>query len=189
MVRLAHGGGEAVNGKIQRTEEKPIMVECKRTSINKTTNSEQGFTLIEVAIASIITMVSLAFLASLFTLALSQNRQVRNYSTSLALAQRKLEELNAVERDDTILNIGGGLGKTTSEIVEGYYEVLYVDPTDGNITPVIPEGATPIYNVYWKVEEDPELENTKILSVRVEATQPGYGKTREETTLTSARSW
>lgn len=165
-------------------------VECKTANISKATKGEEGFTLIEVAIASIITMVSLAFLASLFTLALAQNRQVRNYSTSLALAQQKLEELNAIEIEDENEHrddVGGALTEETK--VDGYYAVVHVDPATGDVTEDIPEGVTPIYYIYWKIEEDPEMTNTRLMSVRVVALQPGYGRTREETTLTSARSW
>ena len=49
--------------------------------------TENGFSLIEVAIASVITMGSLVFLASLFTLAMAQNRMVKQYTTAVALAQ------------------------------------------------------------------------------------------------------
>lgn len=163
------------------------MAESSKVIIHRTDNGEAGFTLIEVAIASIITMVSLAFLASLFTLALSQNRQVRNYSTSLALAQQKLEELNSIERDDSRLTYGGELTEETK--VTNYYDVVHVNPATGTITTIIPEGVTPIYFRYWKIEADPELPSTRIMSVRVVALQPGYGRTKEETTLMTARSW
>lgn len=162
------------------------MVEDNKANISKA-KGEEGFTLIEVAIASIITMISLVFLASLFTLALAQNRQIRNYSTTLALAQQKLEELNSIERDDTRLNFGGGLTESTK--VQNYYDVVHVDPTTGTITNQIPQGVTPIYFVYWRIEADPQLENTRLMSVRVVALQSGYGETKEETTLTTARSW
>lgn len=163
------------------------IVQLRIAPAGRTTDGEEGFTLIEVAIASIITMISLAFLASLFTLALAQNRQVRNYSTTVALAQQKLEELNSIERDDERLEFGGELTEEDKE--DNYFEVVHVDPVTGVVTTDIPEGVTPIYYVYWRIEPDPQLPSTKIMSVRVVALQPGYGRTREETTLTTARSW
>jgi prepilin-type N-terminal cleavage/methylation domain-containing protein len=51
---------------------------------------EKGFTLIEVAVASIIMTVGLIFLAGLFTLAISQNKLVKQSTTTTMVAQQKL---------------------------------------------------------------------------------------------------
>ena len=59
----------------------------------------------------------------------------------------------------------------------------------GVVTTVIPQGATPIYDRYWMVENDSSLNNTVLITVRVKARQPSMGKTAEETTLTTVRSW
>lgn len=149
--------------------------------------TESGFSLIEVAIASVITMGGLVFLASLFTLAMAQNRMVKQYTTAVALAQEKLEELNAIETSDKRLKVGGGLTEKLKQT--NYYDTVYVDPVTGTITNVIPQGVTPIYDRYWMVEQDADLSNAVLISVRVQARQPSIGRTAEETTLASERSW
>lgn len=150
-------------------------------------NNESGFTMIEVSVASIITMVGLVFLATLFTLTIGQNRHVKQVSTATALAQQKLEELNSIEPSDKRLSVGGGLDDASKKT--DYFDVLYVDPATGEITTVIPTGGTPIYDRYWQVENDPTLTRARLLTVRVKARQPGVGKTPEETKLTTIRSW
>jgi type II secretory pathway pseudopilin PulG len=153
-------------------------------------NGEAGFTILEVAIASVISTVGLVFLATLFTLGIAQNRMVKQYTTATSLAQQKLEEINAVERTDTRLTVGGGLAKDDTDPKQtGYYDTVYVNPETGTVTNVIPQGATPIYDRYWKVENDPSFNNTRIISVRVTARQPTVGRKSEETTLTTVRSW
>lgn len=153
-------------------------------------NGEAGFTILEVAIASVISTVGLVFLATLFTLGIAQNRMVKQYTTATSLAQQKLEEINAVERTDTRLTVGGGLAKDDTDPKQiGYFDTVYVNPETGTVTNVIPQGATPIYDRYWKVENDPSFNNTRIISVRVTARQPTVGRKSEETTLTTVRSW
>lgn len=149
--------------------------------------TENGFSLIEVAIASVITMGGLVFLASLFTLAMAQNRMVKQYTTAVALAQEKLEELNAIETSDSRLKIGGGLTEATKQAK--YFDPVYVDPETGTVTSIIPPGVTPIYDRYWMVEQDADLTNAVLISVRVQARQPGIGRTAQETTLATERSW
>ena len=151
-------------------------------------NNESGFSLVEVAIASLITASGLVFLAGLFTLAMSQNRMVKQYTTTVALAQEKLEELNAIETSDDRLVIGGGLDEATKQ--NNYFDTVYVNPDTGQVTTIIPAGVTPIYNRYWQIEQDASLAaNAVIISVRVESQQPSVGRKAEETTLTTERSW
>jgi Tfp pilus assembly protein PilV len=152
-------------------------------------SDESGFTVLEVAIASVITTVGLVFLASLFTLGIAQNRMVKQYSTATALARQKLEELNAVEKTDARLTVGGGLNITGDPGVNNYKDTVYVNPDTGTVTTIIPQGATPIYDRYWKIEADTQLNNTYLLSVRVVARQPTVSRRSEETTLTTVRSW
>jgi type II secretory pathway pseudopilin PulG len=150
-------------------------------------NNESGFTLIEVAVASVIMMVGLVFLASLFTLAMAQNHLVKQETTTTALAQWKLEEMNAIEPTDDRLNAGGGLTEAAKQ--NTYFDTVYVNPDTGDVTTTIPTGATPIYDRYWLVENDASLTNTRLITVRVKSRQPSMGKTAEETTLTTVRSW
>ena len=152
-------------------------------------NDEAGFTVLEVAIAAVISTVGLVFLATLFTLGIAQNRMIKQYSTATALARQKLEELNAIEKTDARLTVGGGLNVTGDAGATGYKDTVYVNPETGIVTTIIPQGATPIYDRYWKIEADSQLNNTYILSVRVVARQPTVGHRNEETTLTTVRSW
>ena len=161
----------------------------RENSIPVKQSDEAGFTVLEVAMAAVITMVSLSFLAGLFTLGIAQNRMVKQYTTTTALARQKLEELNAIERSDARLAVGGGLNVSGDPAATSYNDTVYVDPATGTVSTTIPQGATPIYDRYWKVEADPQLTTTFIISVRVVARQPSIGRTAEETTLTTARGW
>lgn len=149
-------------------------------------NEEKGFTLIEVAVASVITTVGLMFLATLFTLAISQNRFIKQFTSTTMLAQQKLEELNAIERNDPRLAVGGDL--TESAKKAGYNDLTFVDDK-GTVSTTIPAGESPNYRRYWKVEPDPTLTQAVIISVRVVAVHASRGRTPEETTLTTVRSW
>ncbi|MBI3650862.1 MAG: hypothetical protein HY231_07405 [Acidobacteria bacterium] len=149
-------------------------------------NTERGFTLMEVAVASLITMGGLVFLASLLTLAIGQNRHVKQSTATTMIAQQKMEEMNTLEKTDTRLTIGGGTDEATKKT--GYWDQIYVKDS-GLITTDIPAGETPHYLRYWKVEADPTLDRTVIISVRVVAVQPAKGRKSEETTLASVRSW
>jgi len=154
-------------------------------------NDQGGFTLIEVAVASIITMVGLVFLASLFTLAITQNRVVKQFTSTTALAQEKIEELNAIDFGDKKLNVGGDLDDQVSVDEVSYFDEVFVDDKTGDVKTgaQIPQGQVPHYRRYWRVENDPELLNTVIISVRVAALQAGRNTgMAEETTLATVRS-
>ena len=156
-----------------------------------TENDQGGFTIIEVAVASIITMVGLIFLASLFTLAMTQNRVVKQFTSTTALAQEKIEELNAIDYGDKKMKVGGELEAQISVDDVVYFDEVFIDDQTGDVKTgaQIPQGQVPHYRRYWRIENDPELMNTLIISVRVAALQAGRntGMT-EETTLATVRS-
>lgn len=161
--------------------------------------NEQGFSLIEVAIASVITMVGLVFLASLFTLAIGQNRIVKQYTATTALAQQKLEELMAIETNDPRLVIPAGQafvgGLTEATKADNYFDSLCEDSAGRPSTDC--SGQVPTYTRFWKIENDPGgLDRAVVIAVRVVSTQAGRsGKVvgtsspNEETTLTTVRSF
>jgi Tfp pilus assembly protein PilV len=154
---------------------------------------EQGFSLIEVAIASVITMVGLVFLAGMFTLAMSQNRMVKQHTTTTALAQQKLEELMAIEKNDARLVIPGGqavVGNLTEAgKVTSYYDSLCLNDA-GSPTTDCSGGGVASYRRYWKVENDPGgFDRAIVIAVRVVALQAARGTLNEETTLTTVRSF
>ena len=154
-------------------------------------NDQGGFTLIEVAVASVITMLGLVFLASLFTLAITQNRVVKQFTSTTTLAQEKIEELNAIDYGDKRLNVGGDLDDQVSVNDVDYFDEIFIDDQTGEVNTCaqIPEGQDPHYRRFWRVENDPELLDTVIISVRVAALQAGRNTgMAEETTLATVRS-
>lgn len=154
-----------------------------------TEKNQAGFTIIEVAVASVISMIGIIMLAGLFTLAISQNRLVKQYTSTTILAQEKREELNAVENNDNRLKPGGSL--TAEAAVNGinYYDSVYVEDS-GIVITNVPQGQTPHYRRFWSIQADPELRNTVVIAVRVVSLQPGRNVNRaEETTLSTVRSW
>lgn len=154
-------------------------------------NNQGGFTLIEVAVASVITMIGLVFLASLFTLAITQNRVVKQFTSTTTLAQEKIEELNAIDYGDKRLNVGGDLDDQVSVNDVDYFDEIFIDDQTGEVKTgaQIPEGQVPHYRRFWRVENDPELLDTVIISVRVAALQAGRNTgMAEETTLATVRS-
>jgi prepilin-type N-terminal cleavage/methylation domain-containing protein len=153
--------------------------------------NERGFTLIEVAVASVISMTGLVFLATLFTLAIAQNKHVKQATSSVTFAQEKIEKLSAIPNTDTRLTNGGDLNNaTTVTLADGttisYSDTIYVDES-GTVTVPAPNNVIPTYNRYWKIEPDATMGNSIIVSVRVAAVNPGRGKLPEETTLATIR--
>ena len=155
-------------------------------------NNENGFTLIEVAIASVITMVGLIFLASLFTLSISQNRLVKNFTATTALAQQKLEELNALPASDARLAVGGSLTAGVAAGGLNYFDTVSInDAGEVYVDDEIPSGMPVHYNRFWRIEAETNalFPNTFIISVRVVSTAPGRNSgAAESTTLATVRS-
>jgi hypothetical protein len=136
-------------------------------------------------------MIGLFFLASLFTLAITQNRVVRQFTSTLALAQAKIEELNAIDPIDARLRLGGDLTNRNTTNGVDYFDAVYVDEHGKIFTGnQIPQSQAPQYTRFWMVEEDAELDNAVIISVRVVSLQPGRNTgAPEEATLATVRSW
>lgn len=149
--------------------------------------NEEGFTIIEVVVASLVMTVALLFLASLFTLSITQNRLNDHFSSTSALAKQKIEELLAIENNDVRLQVGGGLTEGTKR--DAYWDRIYVDSA-GTITTTIPDGQAPNYARYWLIEADPGgLPATILISVQVVALQASRGRANEFTVLTTTRSF
>jgi hypothetical protein len=178
-----------------------------KTMVRDKENDQGGFSVIEVAIASIVSMIGMIFLASLFTLAIAQNRTVKQFTSTTALAQEKIEELSALEQTSVRLTRGGDLYSSKAVAVGPSTTLTYSNDIfvadsgqillDGNI----PSGRAPHYRRFWSIQNDPTLLNTVIISVRVVSTQSGRNtrwtdgtskssaNSTEETTLTTVRSW
>ncbi len=154
--------------------------------------NESGFTMIEVAVASVITMSGLVFLATLFTLAITQNRFIKQSTSTTMLAQKKIEELMAAERNDGTNRLAVGGGLTAATQVANYVEGISVDDKTGAVTVTTPTDTSANFIRYWKIQQDPAanaLDDTLVISVRVVAVQASRGNTPESTTLTTVRSF
>lgn len=154
-------------------------------------NSQSGFTILEVCVASVVSMVGLLCLAGLFTLSISQSRVVKQFSASTALAQEKLEQLTTFERGDSRLTVGGDLNTAQTVGALVYSDDIFVEDTGQvYINTGIPAGSKAQYRRFWAVQNSPTLTNTMIVAVRVVALQAGRNSGKaEETTLMSVRSW
>src|ERR1700730_16029617 len=154
-------------------------------------NEQLGFTVLEVVIATVVSMVGLLSLAGLFTLSISQNRVIKQFASTTALAQEKLEQLTAIEKSDSRLAVGGDLNvsKTVGAIV--YSDDIFIDDAGQvYLNSSIPAGSKALYRRFWIVQSSPTLTNTLIIGVRVVALQAGRNTGRaEETTFTTVRSW
>lgn len=159
--------------------------------ITEVENSQSGFSIIEVSVASVVSMVGLLCLAGLFTLSISQGRVVKQFSASTALAQEKLEQLTTFERSDSRLAVGGDLNTAQTVGALVYSDDIFVEDTGQvYINTSIPSGSKAQYRRFWTVQSSPTLTNTMIVAVRVVALQAGRNSGKaEETTLMSVRSW
>jgi Tfp pilus assembly protein FimT len=150
---------------------------------------QAGFTLIEAVIAALILLVAIVFVAQIFVTAIQQNRTSRQYTHATAIAQSKLEELNAIPIER--LQYGGDLGKDgkASAGVLGFTDFVAVDTLDPGKVGVVPTREQANYTRYWMIEPDPGgWANVYRITVRVVAITPGKGIVREDVTLSTIRA-
>ena len=83
--------------------------------------SEQGFTLIETAVASMIILVGLMSTANLFVLAVLNNQASKQTTLATSLAKRKMEYLLSIPLAEASLNLGGSVDTTTTNYSEEYF--------------------------------------------------------------------
>jgi type II secretory pathway pseudopilin PulG len=152
---------------------------------------QAGFTLIEAVIAALILMVAIVFVAQLFVTAMRQNKTSRQSTHATAIAQSKLEELNATPIEGLLY--GGDLGPKRAAEKEGgapgYTDFVAVDDADTDRIGVVPTRDKANYVRFWKIEPDPGgWQGVYRLSVRVVALAPGQGAGAEEVTLSTVRT-
>jgi Tfp pilus assembly protein PilV len=98
-----------------------LMLEHRhRGSHSKRSSSQQGFTLLEAAIALVVLMVIGLGIASLFTYAVSANVRADDRELSMAIAQKRMEWLRTIPfttqtRDVAFAFPNGGLQATAGE--------------------------------------------------------------------------
>lgn len=154
--------------------------------------SEQaGFTLVEAVIAALILMIAIVFVAQLFVTAMRQNQTSRQATHATAIAQSKLEELNATPIEGLVY--GGDLGPpgvgNRDGGAQGYRDfVAAADDENAEYVGVVKDRQQADYVRYWKIEPDPGgWQGIYRISVRVVALKAGLGG-NEEVTLSTVRS-
>ncbi len=131
--------------------------------------SEQGFTLLETAVASMIILVGLVSTANLFVLAVLNNQASKQTTLATSLAKRKMEYLLSIPLGETALNLGGSVDATTTNYSEEYFvdndrvengvkvkgtwEVRIKDTTKANDNAFY-VGQITSYEVRWLVQSD-----------------------------------
>jgi hypothetical protein len=157
-------------------------------------SSQAGFSLIEAVIAALILMIGIVFVAQLFVAAIRQNQTSRQATHATAIAQSKLEELNAMPIEQ--LRYGGDLGRRDGGAgeqtagVDGYRDfVAAADGDEVDRVGVVTDREQADYVRYWKIEPDPAgWQGMYRISVRVVALAPDRLGTGEEVTLSTVRS-
>ena len=122
-VPRSHGEGAAVSGR----------------------NGEDGFTLVETLIATVVLTVGLLGIAGLLTATTTAQISARESARSVRLASGKMDELMKLPFSSPEVTVGGGL----DENVDDYNES--------------PDVAT---TIRWRVEDGP-TDDTRVLTVRV----------------------
>jgi type II secretory pathway pseudopilin PulG len=152
---------------------------------------ESGFTLIEAVIAALILLVAIVFVAQMFVTAIRQNRSSRQYTHATAVAQSKLEELNAVPigqlqyGGDLATEGGDGRGAT------GYVDYVAVDNLETDRIGVVERPENANYVRYWRIDPDPDprgWSGVYRISVRVVSLRAAAGEQAEEATVATVRS-
>ncbi|MBK6314622.1 MAG: prepilin-type N-terminal cleavage/methylation domain-containing protein [Blastocatellia bacterium] len=153
-------------------------------------NPESGFTLLEAMVAALILLIAIILVAQLFITAMQQNRTSRQYTHATAIAQSKLEELNAIPIEK--LAYGGELGGTDDgggKGAAGFFEYVAIDLEDNGKIGVVEEREQANYARFWRIDPDPEgWLGVYRISVRVVALRDGDAGEREEVTLATVRS-
>lgn len=152
---------------------------------------EGGFTLIEAVIASLILLVSVVFVAQMYVTAMRQNRTSRVSSHATAIAQSKLEELNAVPLAQ--IQYGGDLGTEDGggrKGAEGYTDFVAADDVQSDKVGVVDDKEQANYVRYWKIEPDPGgWAGMYRITVRaVSLARSAGGGRPEEATLSTVRA-
>lgn len=153
--------------------------------------SQAGFTLLEAVIAAVILMVAIVFVAQLFVTAMKQNKSSRQHTHATAIAQSKLEELNATPLER--LQYGGDLGPKNGAKdhagAAGYRDFVIVDDADTDRIGVVANRDKANYVRFWKIEPDPGgWQGIYRISVRVVALAATGESAGEEVTLSTIRT-
>lgn len=160
--------------------------------MSRSQDQQAGFTLIEAAIAALIMLIAIVFVAQMFVTAMQQNRASRRYTHATAVAQSKLEELNAVPIGQ--LRYGGDLGEKDvngNRGADGFRDYVAVDAVDNDKIGVVKDKAEASYARYWRIDPDPDAQawhGVYRITVRVVSLKPAVGTLPEEAVVSTIRS-
>jgi prepilin-type N-terminal cleavage/methylation domain-containing protein len=168
---------------------------------------DQGFSLIEVLVATTVFVVALASLAELFTLAIRSNLASRTVTDATVLAQQKVEELRALSWGlsleglpvaDTTFDTAsdqptGGTGLSPSpplalaENTAGFVD--YVDRLGVKLGGGSQAPAGAIYTRRWAIEPLLASADTLVIQVRVlRNAVAGTARLPEEARITTVKT-
>jgi Tfp pilus assembly protein PilV len=104
-------------------------------SLNTATaaSDQQGFTLIETAVAMVIMMIAVLGAASLFTFAIKYNSKANDRDLSTAVAQQSLEQLRNVPFTDASLAATTGRSSTVTSAGRPYAVVITIADTTSTL--------------------------------------------------------
>jgi len=112
-----------------------------------TRNKQNGFTLIEILVASVILTIGVAMIGTVITSVVKKNFLSLRHTQAVILAQNKIEEL---------LNEG----YKSPELHEGYYE--------NSLNPVNETGDTSgVFTQLWDIEDVNPIEKAKLIKSTV----------------------
>jgi type II secretory pathway pseudopilin PulG len=127
-----------------------LMKRTDKVGANDGRSSEQGFTLLEIAVSLLVMMIVGLGAASLFVFALGTNTRARDRELSMAVAQEQMERLRNTQfaNLDATLTATGGANKTvisagrTYSVVTTIANTVAGDSTQKTITiQVTPRGS------------------------------------------------
>ena len=105
-------------------------------------NQEQGFTILETAIAMVIMMVAVLASASLFAYSIQNNSGANDRELAMAVAQQQMEELRNASFTDSSLTATATAGVTTTVTRAGRQYTVVTTITDSNTVNSLPTMKT-----------------------------------------------
>jgi Tfp pilus assembly protein PilV len=103
---------------------------------------EQGFTILETAIAMVIMMVAVLASASLFAYSIQNNSGANDRELAMAVAQQQMEELRNASFTDSSLTATATNGVTTTVTRTGRQYTVVTTITDSNTVNSLPTMKT-----------------------------------------------
>jgi hypothetical protein len=147
--------------------------------MRKTSNSEKGFSIIEVMLGILVFMVGMLGVALLHISVVRGNTHAGDMFEATSLASSQLENLLALPYDDVLLNDTNGNG---APVDWGFGTVVGDTTGDGEadfglnddlvnrdqpVAAPVGQGTNNKFFVYWNVSQDSLINQTKIVKVFV----------------------